>query len=96
MTQADKSNWIPLLLWSYTVSTAPFLMMLSKDLDSLSSILTVFFCELGYLVLMIAYILFTSNIYLLGIIFFLIMLIPAIIQAISLIQILSADNEELR
>jgi hypothetical protein len=54
---AAENTYIPRLVWSYGIATAPWSYMASKDEDSgaeaFGSSFTVFFAQLGYLVIML-------------------------------------------
>ena len=90
MMQADASNVILHLIWSYGVAIGPWGYLASKDPDNVASAIPTFLAELAYITLMLSVLFTTINLYDAIHIFTAFMLIAL---ALLIVMAVMSDNE---
>ena len=88
--KADSNSIFPMIIWSYGVATGPWAWMAQKEQqsgDGLASIVTTFFSQVGYIVMIVMVLFFRVSLIDVIIAFGAIMLLGLVLQFITTIQI---------
>jgi hypothetical protein len=78
--RADASSYIPMVLWSYGVAMGPWSWLAQKDQGNWASGISMFFAQVGYIVMMIMVLLLNVTVGDVMAVFAVIMLIGLIVQ----------------